>query len=358
MRKVALAAIALSTVAGIAAAWWWRPPEAPVPAPSAPVDHSSDSKDDAAAIAASKGLAWRDGNGLSLRLKSGEILTLADRVTCGDLPCPPELSARYRYLGWNETSGGYDLQIAPSPAPKSFLPFADDEAALLDARHVERSADAPVALPPQPPAVQTDDSLSEWLTDIANGRNQGEAPLILASHDQALRDGARLTLKLVDGKTLTLTDDLICGQVACPQQVFRSFDYGGLSSDGRFHVVEEHWNEANAGLLISTRTGGVTFLLGLPKFSPDAKRAVASVTDLEWSAPRRLEIWSLAGAVPGIEYSLPAKDEDDTIYEVVGWADAEHVRLRRGPWASEQRSPAMLAHGGNGWHLESSEGTN
>ena len=354
MRRLVLAALALSTAVGIAAAaLWLRPPEPP-PTPLPPAD----AKDESAAIAASKGLIWRNGLSLNIRLKSGEILTLTDRISCGDLPCPKELSASYRFLGWDEKNGGYDLLLTPTTVPQMLLPFSDDDVSLVDSRHADPAPGAPVALPPPPPETTADESLSEWLTDITNGRNQGEAPLLAASHGKASRDGARLKLMLADGHNLTLTDDLVCGQVPCPQQIFRSYDYAGASPDGRFHVVEEHWNEANAALLVDSRTGGVSFLLGVPKFAPDGKRAVASVTDLEWSAPRRLEVWSLSGAAPGIEFSLSAKDEDDTIYEVIGWADSEHVRLRRGPWAAEQRNPAMLAHDSGGWHLDGGDNAN
>jgi hypothetical protein len=349
-----LAALALSTVVGVAAAaLWLRPPE-----PSPSTSPTPDAKDEATSLTTSNGLAWRDGASLNIRLKSGEILTLTNRLTCGDLPCPKELSARYRFLGWNGKNGGYDLQIIPSTVPQIFLPFTDDDVTLLDSRHVEPASGTPLPLPAPPPEAAPDESLAEWLTDITNGRNQGEAPLIAASHGKASRDGTRLKLTLADGHNLVLTDDLICGQVACPQQIFRSYDYAGLSPDGRFHVVEEHWNEANAGILVDCRTGGVSFLLGVPKFAPDGKRAVASVTDLEWSAPRRLEVWSLSGSAPGIEFSLSAKDEDDTIYEVIGWSDSEHVRLRQGPWAAEQRNPAMLAHDGSGWHLDAADNPN
>jgi hypothetical protein len=354
MRRLALAAIAFSTVAGIAAAALWLRPSEPPPAPQ----QTTDAKDEAAALAASNGLSWRTDNSLSFRLKSGEIITFTDRLACGDLACPKELSMRYRYLGWDETNGGYNLQISSSAAPTMLLPFSDDDIILVDARHAEPVSGGPLALPSAPKETGPDDSLAEWMTDITNGRNQGEAPLIAASQGKAARDGARLKLMLADGHVMTLTDDLICGQVACPQQIFRSYDYAGLSPDGRFHVVEEHWNEANAGLLVDIRTGGASFLLGVPKFAPDGKRAVASVTDLEWSAPRRLEVWSLSGAAPGIEFSLSAKDEDDTIYEVIGWSDSDHVRLRRGPWAAEQRNPAMLAHDGSGWHLEAGDTAN
>jgi len=354
MRRLALAALVLSTAAGIAAAALWLRPTEPPPV----VVQPADSKDEAAALAASKGLTWRDGTSLNIRLKSGEILTLTDRLDCGDLPCPKELSASYRYLGWNGKNGGYDLRLIPSAAPQMLLPFSDDDVTLIDTRHAEPVSGPELALPPPPPGTTPDESLSEWLTDITNGRNQGEAPLIAASRGKAVRDGAKLKLTLADGHHLTLTDDLVCGQVACPQQIFRSYDYAGLSPDGRFHVVEEHWNESNAGILVDNRSGGVSFLLSVPKFAPDGKRAVASVTDLEWSAPRRLEVWSLTGAAPAIEFSLSAKDEDDTIYEVIGWSDSEHVRLRRGPWAAERRNPAMLAHDGSGWHLAAGDTAN
>lgn len=354
MRRVALAALVLTTAAGIAgASLWLRPAEPP---PTAPV--AVDTQDESSALAASKGLVWREKDSLSLRLKSGEILTLTDRMVCGDLPCPKELSVRYHYLGWNKVNGGYDLRISPSSAPKMLLPYSDDDATLIDSRHAELINGAPLTMPAPPQAAEPDESLAEWLADIMHGRDQGEAPLIAASHGKATRDGARLRLALTDGHYLTLTDDLICGQIACPQQVFRSYDYAGLSPDGRFHVVEEHWNEANAAILVDTRNGSASFLLGVPKFAPNGQRAVASVTDLAWSAPRRLEVWSLNGAAPGIEFSLSAKDEDDTVYEVLGWADSDHVRLRRGPWAAEQRNPAMLAHDGTGWHMEAADSNN
>jgi hypothetical protein len=352
MRRLALAALVLSAAAAIAAVWL-RSGETPPAAES-----SLDAKDEAAALAASNGLGWRASDSLNLRLKSGEILTLTDRLACGDLPCPKELSARYRYLGWDAANGGYDLLVAPSTAPKMVLPFSDDDVTLIDFRLAEPLPGPAMALPPPPPETEPDESLAEWLTDITNGRNQGEAPLIAASKGKATRDGPHLALRLAGGRTLSLTDDLVCGQVACPQQLFRSYDYAGLSPDGRFHVVEEHWNEANAALLIDSRSGGVSFLLGVPKFAPDGQRAVASVTDLDWSAPRRLEVWSLDGPTPVIEFSLPAKDQDDTVYEVIGWSDSDHVRLRRGPWAADQRTPTMLAHDASGWHLDASESTN
>lgn len=361
MRMIALAAVIVTAVIGMAAGALWLRPAAPPPPPpeqSPAPEQSIQDHDEASAITASNGLVARAGASLALRLKSGEVLTLTDRIRCGDVACPDELSQRFRYLGWDADKGGYRLKIRPSTIPEMLLPFAADDAVLEDARHADRAADAPVELPPLPQAAETDPSLNEWVADVVGERNQSEAPLLAADRGQAAREGAKLSLTLEGNRAFTLTDDLVCGQVPCPQQVLRSFDYAGRSPDSRYYVVEEHWNEASAAILVDGRSGAVTSLLGVPKFSPDGQRAVASVTDLEWSAPRRLEIWSLAGSQPGIEFALTAKDEDDTIYDVVGWPDADHIRLRRGPWSSDHRSPALLAHDQSGWHLDNADSAN
>ncbi|HLN25555.1 MAG TPA: hypothetical protein VK558_16395 [Patescibacteria group bacterium] len=348
MSRLAVAAIALTALAGIAAAALLSRPQAP----PEPLSDTPAQRDEAPALAASNGLVWRDGPALSLRLKSGEVLTLTDRITCGDLPCPIELSAQYRYRGWDEATAAYKLWVAPSGgSPDMLVPFTED-ANLFDARQIEPSTEKPTPLPMPPAATGPDPDLAEWLADIASERTHSEAPKLAAAAGKAVRDGAKLSLALRDGRHLVLTDDLACGQLSCPPTVFRSFDYAGLSPDGRFHVIEEHWDEANAAMLVDVATGSIEVLLGPPKFSPDGKRLAAAVSDLESSAPRRLEVWNLTSAVPGVEYSLPGSDDDDTIYDIVAWVDADHLRLRRGPWDSKERTPAMLVRNGGGWHIE------
>ncbi len=51
---------------------------------------------EATTLLSSNGLVWRDGGLLNLRTKSGAVLTLTDRVTCGDVPCPTGIVVRYR----------------------------------------------------------------------------------------------------------------------------------------------------------------------------------------------------------------------------------------------------------------------
>lgn len=351
MPKTRLLIVALALAAAVAGlALFNRPPPAPGAGPAPPPE-----PDEPAALAASGGIARRDGAALQLRLKGGELLTLTDRTRCGDLPCPAGLARRYRYLGWNAAGGGYRLVDTAGGGAEMLLPWSDEPPVLTDPRH---AAAAEMPLPPPPAAGEADPDLADWLHEIADGRLQSEAPKIAAARDRVRRDGPLLTLSLADGRTLQLADDLVCGQAACPPQIARSFDFAGGSPDGRYLVIDEHWDEANAALLIDGQTGAATELLGLPKFSPDGRRAAAAVSDLEWAAPRRLEIWSLAGPSPLLEYSVAARDEDDTIYEVASWTDGEHLLLRRGPWTGPARSEVMLVHDAEGWHLETADAAN
>jgi len=278
MRRSAVSALTLTAAAGLSLAALWSRPDSPPPPPP-PVEQSK--ADEAEALKASNGLVWRQDDGLSLRLKTGEIMTLTDHAACGDLPCPTELKTRYRYLGWDPAGGGYKLAIIPSSAPTLLLPYAED-APLVDARHAGPAANGPMALPSAPTPAKPDTSLAEWLSDIGTGRAQSEGPSIKASADKARRDGNRLSLALEDGRHLVLTDDLACGQVTCPPQIFRSFDYAGTSPDNRFHVVVERWDELSVGLLVDAKTGDVTPLLGIPRFSPDGKWAVAAGAPQVW----------------------------------------------------------------------------
>jgi hypothetical protein len=345
-RRTAVAAISLCLVAGaVAAVVWWRRPM-PEPPPAAENEVS-----EAEALAASHGLARREGPTLVLLQKSGEAVALTDHLQCGDLPCPKPLAVSYRYLGWDEKIGGYRLKLSMVGSQQMVLTYGDDEPLLIDARHAAELAE-PVPLPAAaPPPAKTDESLAEWLADLARDREQSEGKQIAAHKDEVGREGGVLALSFGDHRRLLLQDDLVCGQLACPPQISRSYDYVGESPDGQFHIVHVEGNESEEGLLID-RQGGVLVTIGVPSFSPDGKFAVAAVSDLEASAPRRLEVWGLAGGKAGLVFSVAAREEDDTVYELVGWADASHLRLKRGPWGGDQRSAAMLVRDNAGWHLE------
>jgi len=344
-RKTALAVGGFLVAAAVVAVILYGRGTGPAP-PTAESD-----AEESALLAASHGLVWRDGAGLHLLVKTGEELVLSDHQQCGDLPCAPVLATRYRYAGWDARIGGYLLQVSMGRTQAMVLTYGDDEPALLDARHAA-DADAPQPIPEsRPVATKTDDSLAEWLAGLESDREQSESPLRAKWPEQASRQGGSLTLSLADRRHLQLVDDLVCGQLACPPQISRSFDFAGESPDGRFHIVQQEWNEAEEGLLVD-RTGDVLETLSVPSFAPDGHVAVAVISDLEAAAPRRLEVWNLAGAKPSLAFSVPAKDEDDTIYELVAWVDATHLRLKRGAWGSDRRTQVMLVQDEAGWHIE------
>jgi hypothetical protein len=350
-RRTAIAAVCLGVAgAGVAAVYLLGPRE-PAALPVMPsVPHIAEDE----ALTDSHGLVSRDGPVLHLRMKSGELLDLTNHQQCGDLPCAAPLAVSYRYQGWDERIGGYLLQVSMANSQSMVLTYGDDDPILMDARH-GAEAKEPLTMPSATPAnVQTDSSLAEWLADLTSERDQNEKPLIAAHPDQAQRNGGKLMLTLEGRRQLVLEDDLVCGQLACPPQISRSYDYLGESPDGHFHVVRQQWNEAELGLLIG-QDGNVLVTLSVPSFAPDGHVAVAAISDLEGNAPRRLEVWDLSKGKPALVYAIPAKDEDDTIYEVVGWLDAKHLRLKRGPWGSDRRSPMMLVGDNGGWHVEESD---
>ena len=350
-RRTALA-VALLCFAGAAvgAVVYFTRPVSDVPAAPAPAAPPVPGAE-AAILADSHGLVTKVGPMLNLRMKSGEVVTLTDRVRCGDLDCPASLATSYRYGGWEEKVGGYLVSVNLGTAQPMVLTYGDDDPSLIDARH-EAESDEPTPMPAKAPAaVPTDDSLAGWLKDLTEERDESEKPAIAAHPARVARDGGRLTINLDDKRKLVLEDDLVCGQLACPPQISRSFDYVADSPDGHFHVVRQQWNESETGLLIDG-AGAVLPMPSLPSFSPDGKFVVSVVSDLEEAQPQRLQVWALAAGKANLVFSVTAKGEDDTVYDLVGWADATHLRLKRGAWGGDQRSPVMLVNDAAGWHLQ------
>ena len=348
-RRTAIAVVLLCFAAGaVGAVVYFSRPAAEQPAlPPPPAVPAAE----AGALADSHGLATRSGLALALRMKSGEVVTLTDRVRCGDLDCPSGLATSYRYQGWEEKVGGYLLSVNLGAAQPMVLTYGDDDPSLIDARH-EAESDEPTPMPSRAPAaVPTDDSLAGWLKDLTEERDESEKPAIAGHPNRVARDGGRLTIFLDDKRKLVFEDDLVCGQLACPPQISRSFDYVGDSPDGHFHVVRQQWNESETGMMIDG-AGVVLAMPSLPSFSPDGKFVVSVVSDLEEAQPQRLQVWGLENGKATLVFSVAAKGEDDTVYDLVGWADAAHLRLKRGAWGGEQRNAVMLVHDAAGWHVQ------
>jgi hypothetical protein len=305
------------------------------------------------ALVTSKGLAWREGPTLKLRMDSGAVLALTDRTACGDLPCPDTTAARFRYVGWDERAGGYRLMVGARQPIEMILPWDApwDRPTFVDAAHAPSRRLGPLPLPDAPPDVAPDVGMVDWLAQNAAGRDPVEMPRLAGSAGRASRQGSALTIRLENKRKFVFTDDLPCGQALCPPEVERSFEYLGSSGDGRYQTVADHWYEGGDTLLIDVKSGAVVTLVGAPVFAPDGKRVAASMADPETPAPRSLEIWSLDGTAPKLDFSVEDGAGSD-FYEIVGWDDADHLAVKRGPWGAPQRIPVMLAHQGASWHLE------
>ena len=304
------------------------------------------------AVAASHGLVKRDGPSLSLLVETGAALVLTDRLSCGDLPCPDRAAAQYRYRGWDARAGGYRLGVGLSRPVEMFLAWdlAGDDPILFDTKHLLLHTGGSLPMPPPPPVTKLDTGLTDWLANTAGARDQVEAPRLANSGGRAKRDGAALVLALEDGRKLVLTDTLACGQLTCPPEIVLGFEYRGSDAAGRFHAIDEHFYESSNALLFDARTGGITTVAGPISFSADGKRAIAVMNDPEPRGEHDIEVWSLSGEVPALDFSFAGDGE--TTYEVAGWDDADHVRLTRGPWRATPRTPVMLAHDPSGWHLQ------
>jgi hypothetical protein len=313
---------------------------------------STNSGAEPAAIAASAGLVHRNGPVLTLLVDSGAALALTDRAICGDLPCPERAATRYRYRGWDARAGGYRLMVGFSHPVEMILAWelAGDDPILFDGSHLLLHSGGALPQPPPPTRARLDTGLADWLANTAGARDQVEAPRLAKSGGRASRDGANLVLTLADKRKLVLTDVLACGQLICPPEIVIGFEYRGPDAKGRFHAIDEHFYETSSALLFDSTSGEVTTVAGPISFSPDGGRAVAVMDDAEPHGQHDIEVWSLAGAAPTLDYSFTGDGENT--YQVVGWDDADHVRLSRGPWRAAQRTPLMLAHDPAGWHLE------
>jgi len=339
-KLVLTAAVALLAAGGIGAGVYLSGSSQPA-APAA-------NPEEAAAIATSQGLVSRDGPKLTLHMKSGEAMTLSDRSQCGDIACPPHLAQDFHFQGWDAPLGGYRLSVS---GKAMLLPYGDDPT-LADLDHADPLTDGPMEQPaPPPPQASADDSVSEWLAEIAKSRDDDEAKPLAAAKGKAERKGAELILTLNDGKHLSLADELSCGQSSCPPPLFRSFAYAGTSPDGRFYLVEERWDEGQTLLLIDTAQGGATELLGPPSFSPNGKFAAAVLSGIPSASSRRLELWDLSGPAPKLAFDVKVAEGDDTLFELDGWTIEEQLKLRRGHWQSSARRSVRLIQSNNVWQI-------
>jgi hypothetical protein len=305
---------------------------------------------EAAVIADSHGLVERHGPVLTFYVKSGAAVALTDRLRCGDLACPVHSATQYRYRGWDDRAAGYRLLVGVDHPNEMTLAWelAGDDPVLVDTNDLFLGADRHVAMPSRPPPAKTDPGLLDWLAGTARDQDKVEGPRLAASGGHAFRKGADLTLAAADGRKLVLTDDLLCGQLICPPEIYIGYEYRGADATGRFHAVAEHFYETGDAFLFDSKSGIITPVAGPVTFSPDGARAVSTLNDPQPHGQHDIEIWSLKGDTPALEYCYVG-DSDNT-YETVRWDDPDRITFTRGKWQSDAREPVALVHDAAGWH--------
>ena len=119
-----------------------------------------------------------------------------------------------------------------------------------------------------------------------------EKALVDIYPDIAARDNNVLYLKLINGKTVVLSDTTSNTGEEESVRYFSLIDY--LEKEKIF-LLEEQWWEGGTYQLIDRRTGVMTEVMGPPVFSPKRDYFVTEFGDIESGyAANGLEIWTLS----------------------------------------------------------------
>lgn len=169
-----------------------------------------------------------------------------------------------------------------------------------------------------------------------------EAHLLERGAPGVARRGDTLTLALEDGGTRVLADHGTDADVTY-------YTYDGRLDRIGYHLVQVHYYEGGAHLLIDAATGEETRVAGRPAVSPDGERiAIASFGGVAGYVPDLLQIRRVADALP-VEWELEPDDwgagsprwEDPTTVRFTKWLICEPgrtceeeavLRLQDGEW--------------------------
>ena len=177
---------------------------------------------------------------------------------------------------------------------------------------------------------------------------------------RAVPDGAGLTLVLVSGRHLRMTNDTR----GCPQDEHglddgHCYRYGLVQDlpDQHAFIVREAYYEGDSLLLIDDRTGRQTALDGMPVFSPDGTRFFVNDDDEANDHDNNLEVWRRDGDVAVLEWAHPVKQVQveapalKEVYhaEVADWSPGNVITL---DFSGERRDwSGHLTQGPKGWAL-------
>lgn len=194
---------------------------------------------------------------------------------------------------------------------------------------VSAAACTPGARVPAPPAPAPEAAASADPYAACWTRDEPEACVlrtererIAAAGGTVRREGGRLVFRGSDGGTLSLEDDATEGER------FVRYRYAGLFPEIGQHLVHMGFYEGGGWLLVNAATTDQTHVVGPPVASPDRSRFVATSVDLGAGYdPNGIQVWSLAGGFPRLEWGVDGGSGWGASDAV--WIDAQTVEFTR-----------------------------
>lgn len=189
------------------------------------------------------------------------------------------------------------------------------------------------------------DPRCEGITNAYECAQLVEQARLAADSVTATRHGDTLRIPVAAGEVRLVDRDL-----GGPENIFYSYrDY--LPGVG-LHVVDIHYWEGGAHLLVDDSTGERTRVPGPPVVSPDRRRlVVASEAGAAGYAPNALQVWQVAPAGLALEWEVRP---DDWGAADPRWQDAMTVRFLRSAHCPDEpvcHDEAVLRLGDGGWEV-------
>lgn len=193
------------------------------------------------------------------------------------------------------------------------------------------------------------DVVCQYLTNYYECSRAVERRLLAGRASGVSRRGPELTIALTSGRSVVFVDS----QPESP--AFVGHTYAGSIPSVKYFVLELHYSEGGAYLLVNGHTGASTFSHGFPVPAPDGRRLAAGNVDLEARySPTTLQIWRLADDNLVLEWEHDFVENGrvvDTTWGPSGlrWIGPDELAMVKEYQFGERRGSAVVRLAVTGW---------